>query len=93
MDPLLQGRDRDILVPDAAVRSEVWRALGNPGAVLRGIDVVGTWRPRLVARKRLELRVTLYAKLTRAQLAALDDEADRVAAARGVVEASVSVTP
>ena len=93
MDPLLQGRDRDVLVPDAAVRSELWKALGNPGAVLRGIDVVGTWRPRLVARKRLELRVTLYAKLTRAQLAALDDEANRMAATREVAEASVTVTP
>jgi hypothetical protein len=45
-DPWLQTRDRDLLVGDSRRRAELWRTLGRPGAVLRGHEVIGTWRPR-----------------------------------------------
>jgi hypothetical protein len=35
-DPWLQARDRELLVPDADARRELWPVLGRPGAVLVG---------------------------------------------------------
>lgn len=90
MDPLLQGRDRDVLVPEKDRHAAVWRIIGNPGAVLSGADVVGTWRPKL-AGKRLDVLVTPFGKLTKRQVAALDEEAAVVAAARGATTARVTI--
>jgi hypothetical protein len=89
MDPLLQGRDRELLVPDPERRSAVWRAIGNPGTVLRAGEVVGTWRPKLVGR-RLDLAVTAFERLTDADRTALQAEAERVAAVRGAAQVRVS---
>ena len=41
---LLQGADRELLVPDAARRRELWPTRVWPGAVLVGGEIVGTWR-------------------------------------------------
>jgi hypothetical protein len=79
-DPLLSGRDRALLVPDPARRRVLWRALGAPGAVLADGEVVGTWRPR-ASGKKLTLEV---APFDGGGWPGLDDEAERVAAARGL---------
>ena len=41
---LLQGADRELLVPDADRRRELWTSRVWPGAVLVDGEVVGTWR-------------------------------------------------
>ena len=41
---LLWGRDRELLVPDAGRRSELWTSRVWPGAMLVGGEIVGTWR-------------------------------------------------
>jgi hypothetical protein len=41
---LLQGADRELLVPDPARRPELWTTRVWPGAVLVGGEVVGVWR-------------------------------------------------
>jgi hypothetical protein len=41
---LLQGAARELLVPDAEQRSELWTSRVWPGAVLVAGEVVGTWR-------------------------------------------------
>lgn len=41
---LCWGRDRDIVVPDAAHQAQLWTPRVWPGAVLVGTEVVGTWR-------------------------------------------------
>src|SRR5439155_16413928 len=41
---LLQGHDRELLVPDAKRRASLWTSRVWPGAVLVGGEVVGTWR-------------------------------------------------
>ncbi|RYP89113.1 winged helix DNA-binding domain-containing protein [Nocardioides guangzhouensis] len=58
-DLFLQGRDRELVVPDPAARKDLWRVLGRPGGVLAGHEVVGSWRPRSSGRK-LRLAVTMW---------------------------------
>ena len=41
---LLQGRERELLVPDRGLRSRLWTSRVWPGAVLADGNVVGTWR-------------------------------------------------
>jgi hypothetical protein len=41
---LLWGADRELLVPNAAHRAELWTPRVWPGAVLVGGEIVGTWR-------------------------------------------------
>ena len=79
-DPWLQGRDRELMVPDEAHRKDLWRTLGRPGAVLAGAEVVGTWRPRSKGRK-LALATDLWAPVDEPALA---EQATRLAAYRGM---------
>jgi hypothetical protein len=41
---LLQGRDRELLVPNATRRDELWTPRVWPGALLVGGEVAGVWR-------------------------------------------------
>jgi hypothetical protein len=41
---LLQGADRELLVPDAALRGELWTPRVWPGALLIAGELAGTWR-------------------------------------------------
>jgi Winged helix DNA-binding domain len=90
-DPLLQGRDREVLVPDDGHRKAVWAALGAPGALLSGVDVVGVWRTRQRG-KRLTVAVETFRELTKGERDGLDEEARRLAAARGTDPDAVEVT-
>lgn len=58
-DLFLQGRDRELVVPDPAARKDLWRTLGRPGGVLVGGELVGSWRPRSKGRK-LQVAVTIW---------------------------------
>ena len=89
MDPLLQARDRDLLVPDRARQKQVWRILGNPGVLLVGGEVAGVWRAKMSGRKRVELTVTPFEPLSAARRGQVEAESAEVARARGVPEASI----
>ena len=58
-DLLVQGKDRDLLVPEAAHRKQLWPALGRPGPLLADGEIVGCWRPRAKGKK-LDLEVELW---------------------------------
>jgi hypothetical protein len=79
-DPYLQLRDRDLLVPDRQRQKEIWRMLGNPGVVLVGSEIAGTWRAR-ASGKKLTLTVQPFEGKIPAK--ALQAEAERLAAVRG----------
>jgi hypothetical protein len=81
-DAWLQLRDRATLVPDAARRRDLWRNLGRPGAVVVDGEVVGTWRPRSSGR-RLTLTWQPWARLPRRRVAAVEEQAQRLAEVRG----------
>jgi len=67
---LLQGADRELLVPDAAQRAALWTSRVWPGAVLVGGEIVGTWR-----RANADVTVQPWHRLTRAECAAVEAEA------------------
>jgi hypothetical protein len=90
MDPLLQARDRDLLVPDRAHQKEVWRILGNPGALLVDGEIAGVWRAKMSGRKRVDLTVTPFSKLTPTDRERAEEEAAEVARARAVPEVTVT---
>jgi hypothetical protein len=70
---LLQGADRELLVPDAGRRSALWTSRVWPGAVLVDGEVVGTWR-------RAEATVTLetWRRLSRPQRDAVQMEVESI---------------
>jgi hypothetical protein len=67
---LLQGRDRELLLPDAAQRASLWTPRVWPGAVLVSGEIVGTWR-----RAHTKLSIEVWRKLTRADREAVEAEA------------------
>jgi hypothetical protein len=83
-DLFLQARDRETIVADGARRKELWRILGRPGAVLAGGELAGLWRPRK-AGKALTVTVEPWGRVTAAARGAVQEQAERLAASRGVV--------
>ena len=79
-DLFLQGRDRELVLPDAAARKDLWRTIGRPGGVLVGHEVVGSWRPRSSGKKlRLALNMWSGGKPPKA----LAEQAEHLATFRG----------
>jgi hypothetical protein len=67
---LLQGEDRELLVPDADHRSALWTPRVWPGAVLVRGEIVGTWR-----RARDTMTIETWRRLSRAEGDAVEAEA------------------
>ena len=88
-DPLLQARDRELLVPDPAHRKVLWPILGKPGTLLVRGDVAGIWRARRQGRK-VRMEVQPLRRLSAAVRRATEDEAGLLALTRGATDAQVS---
>jgi hypothetical protein len=67
---LLWGEDRELLVPRAHRRHELWTSRVWPGAVLVGGEVAGTWR-----RANETVTIQMWGRLTRAARDAVEMEA------------------
>jgi Winged helix DNA-binding domain len=87
-DLFLQGRDRNVIVPDKARHKELWPVLGRPGAVLCGDEIIGTWRPK-ASSGTFTLRLELWSKITKAVWSRIEAEAERLAAHRGLILAGI----
>ena len=82
---MLLGRDREALLPDPALRKQVWAAVGGAGIVLADGAPVALWRARKQG-KRLEVTVDAFAKLPQP---ALEAQAERLAPHRGCTSFAV----
>lgn len=82
-DLFLQARDRTTVVPDSAHAKQLWPALGRPGAVLAGGELVGTWRPRK-SGSSFSVSVQPWRRLALPLRQAIAGQAERLAAFRGV---------
>ncbi|HEX5827512.1 MAG TPA: crosslink repair DNA glycosylase YcaQ family protein [Candidatus Limnocylindrales bacterium] len=67
---LAQGRDRALLVPEAAQRAALWPSRVWPGALLLGGEIAGTWR-----RADADIRITAWRDLSPAERNAIEGEA------------------
>ena len=67
---LLQGADRELLVPDSDRRGELWTSRVWPGAVLVNGDIVGTWR-----RAQAEVTIASWRRLSPSEREAVEVEA------------------
>jgi hypothetical protein len=67
---LYWGAGRELLIPDAAQRAELWTSRVWPGAVLVAGEIVGTWR-----RAQANLSVTPWRRVTSAEREAVEAEA------------------
>jgi hypothetical protein len=67
---LLQGADRELLVPDASQRASLWTSRVWPGAVLVSGEIVGVWR-----RAQAKLTIEPWRRITRAEREAVEIEA------------------
>lgn len=88
-DPYVQLRDRELLVPGAADRKALWPVLGRPGAIVADGDLVGTWRAKTSAKK-LTLAIAEWHRLSSDDRDLLEQEAERLAAFRGLTLAAVT---
>jgi hypothetical protein len=79
-DLVLQAKDRSLLVPDPAQAAELWRTLGRPGGVLVDGQIVGTWRARKTGSD-MTVALDLWSRVDRA---AVEEQAERLAAFRGL---------
>ena len=80
-DPYLLG-NRGFLVPDRELAKQVWRPQVSPGVLLVDGEVRGIWRPRISGRT-VYLHVTPFAKQRKGIRAAVNDQAELLAAVRG----------
>ncbi|MDP1848811.1 MAG: crosslink repair DNA glycosylase YcaQ family protein [Solirubrobacteraceae bacterium] len=90
LDPLNAGRDRELLVPDGAVRKRIWKVLGGPGTVLVRGEVAALWRPAKKGRKLL-VTVEPLGRLSAATRDELAAEAERLAPFRGAETAELRI--
>ena len=67
---LLDGAERELLVPRADLRERLWTSRVWPGALLVEGEIRGTWR-----RAQHVLRVEAWARLSRPEREAVEDEA------------------
>lgn len=67
---LLQGVDRELLVPDAANQAKLWTSRVWPGAVLIGEEIVGTWR-----RSNHKVSIDLWQPIDDADEEQIEEEA------------------
>ena len=66
---LLQGADRELLVPDADRRGALWTPRVWPGGLLVGGEIVGTWR-----RAHETVTIQTWRRLSRAAREAVETE-------------------
>jgi hypothetical protein len=67
---LLNGADRQLLLPEANRRSELWTSRVWPGALLVEGEIVGTWR-----RAHANVDIQTWRRLSRTARDAVEDEA------------------
>ena len=76
-----QARDRSLLVDDPVRAKALWPVLGRPGAVLLDGEIAGTWRARR-SGSGLGVHVALWAKATARGRNEINEQAERLSAAR-----------
>ena len=89
-DPFLLGADREALVAEPEARKVLWRAIGNPGAVIRAGSAVAAWRAAASGGRLTVTLTPLPGAGPAVRAGDVADEAERVCAGtRGLVKVAV----
>lgn len=67
---LLQGGERELLIPDPGLRERLWTSRVWPGALLIGEEIAGTWR-----RVKSQVTVDAWRRLSARERQAVESEA------------------
>jgi hypothetical protein len=86
-DPYTQMRDRDTII-DNKYHRDVWKPVGEPGTVLAGGRITGTWRQRKSGRN-LTITIKTFGSLPDRDRKSLQREAEQVAPLRGAPSVDV----
>jgi hypothetical protein len=84
-DPLLQLRDRELLVSDSKLQKVIWKNLSPTGLALAGTDIIGLTRSQK-KQSSLQLTVETIGKVDSKLRVAVEEEAARLARARGAAD-------
>lgn len=87
-DAYLAAIDRRIIVPDAGRHKELWKAAGNPGAILLGDEVVASWRAA-GKRETLEFRINEFRTMPASARKRVKELAEKAARFKGAERAAV----
>lgn len=72
-DPYLGIRDRTVVLADKSLHQEVWKYIGNPGAILRGGRIIGVWKTK-TENDKLELSMRIWQPAEQQELKYLAEE-------------------
>jgi hypothetical protein len=86
-DPYTQMRDRETIV-DKRYHREVWKSVGESGALMANGKITGIWRPRKSGRT-LAMIVKTFSSLREKERKSIQDEAEKVAVLRGAASVGV----
>lgn len=86
-DPYMQLRDRETII-DKKYHRDVWKPVGDPGAVLVDGEIAGVWRPRKSGRN-LTISIKAFGSLPAPDRKSLQAEAEQFAPLRGVSSVDV----
>lgn len=80
-DPYLDMKDRTIILENKLFHKTVWRFVANPGVVLKGGRIIGTWKAKTLKNK-LDISITAWETVTSAEQQTLKQLAEEYAAFR-----------
>jgi hypothetical protein len=80
-DPYLDMKDRTIILENKFFHKTVWRFVANPGAILKGGRIIGTWKAKTL-KDKLDISITAWETVTSAEQPALKQLVEEYAAFR-----------
>jgi Winged helix DNA-binding domain len=86
-DPYTQMRDRETIA-DKRYHREVWKSVGDPGALMTNGKITGIWRARKSGRT-LAMIIKTFSSLREKERKSIQDEAEQVALLRGAASVGV----
>jgi DNA glycosylase AlkZ-like len=86
-DPYTQMRDRETIA-DKRYHREVWKSVGDPGALMTNGKITGIWRARK-SGQTLAMIIKTFSSLREKERKSIQDEAEQVALLRGAASVGV----
>ncbi len=80
-DPYLGLRDRALILEDPKHQRAVWKTVGEPGVVLRGGRVAGTWTVK-TRKEQMDVSMIIWGGAAPAERRTLEEQAEAYAAFR-----------